>query len=160
MCAVTVRRASGRLDREGGRLPDLDRPADLDQKARNRDIRRRARSSAPAGQSAQDPAGRRPPRLHQGHRRPASAGLRRTPEDQRIDRTDTVLVQLATPSRERVESYRLLRDDIERQVGRINGEYGDVGRPVVQYLHRAVPQRPHRVLRGGRRDAGDTCGTV
>ena len=58
----------------------------------------------------------------------------------RIKGDDTVLVQLATPSRERVESYQLLRDDIERQVGHINGEYGEVGRPVVDYLHRAVPR--------------------
>jgi trehalose 6-phosphate synthase len=58
----------------------------------------------------------------------------------RAKRDDTVLVQLATPSRERVESYQLLRDDIERQVGHINGEYGEVGHPVVHYLHRPVPR--------------------
>ena len=49
-------------------------------------------------------------------------------------------MQLATPSRERVESYRVLRDDIERQVGHMNGEFGEVGRPVVQYLHRPLPR--------------------
>ncbi|MGV0835481.1 alpha,alpha-trehalose-phosphate synthase (UDP-forming) [Mycolicibacterium thermoresistibile] len=58
----------------------------------------------------------------------------------RVNREDTVFVQLATPSRERVEAYRLLRDDIERQVGHINGEYGEVGHPVVHYLHRPVPR--------------------
>ncbi len=58
----------------------------------------------------------------------------------RVKRDDTVLVQLATPSRERVESYQILRSDIERQVGHINGEYGEVGRPVVHYLHRPVPR--------------------
>ena len=51
-----------------------------------------------------------------------------------------MLVQLATPSRERVESYQILRDDIEREVGHINGEYGEVGHPVVHYLHRPVPR--------------------
>ena len=51
-----------------------------------------------------------------------------------------MLVQLATPSRERVESYQKLREDIERQVGHINGEYGEVGHPVVHYLHRPVPR--------------------
>jgi trehalose 6-phosphate synthase len=56
----------------------------------------------------------------------------------RAKRDDTVLVQLATPSRERVESYKQLRNDIERQVGHINGEYGEVGHPVVHYLHRPV----------------------
>ncbi len=58
----------------------------------------------------------------------------------RIKRDDTVLIQLATPSRERVESYQVLRNDIERQVGHINGEYAEVGHPVVHYLHRPVPR--------------------
>ena len=58
----------------------------------------------------------------------------------RAGRADTVLVQLATPSRERVDSYRTLRNDIEQQVGHINGEYGEVGHAVVHYLHRAVPR--------------------
>ncbi len=58
----------------------------------------------------------------------------------RAKRDDTVLIQLATPSRERVESYRILRNDIERQVGHINGEYAEVGHPVVHYIHRPVPR--------------------
>ncbi|MGV0603186.1 alpha,alpha-trehalose-phosphate synthase (UDP-forming) [Mycolicibacterium sp. XJ1904] len=58
----------------------------------------------------------------------------------RASREDTVLVQLATPSRERVESYIEMRQDIERQVGHINGEYGEVGHPIVHYLHRPVPR--------------------
>ncbi|MGE2732830.1 alpha,alpha-trehalose-phosphate synthase (UDP-forming) [Mycolicibacterium vaccae] len=61
-------------------------------------------------------------------------------EEGRINREDTVLVQLATPSRERVESYIAMREDIERQVGHVNGEYGEVGHPVVHYLHRPVPR--------------------
>ncbi|HZQ32278.1 MAG TPA: trehalose-6-phosphate synthase [Mycobacterium sp.] len=58
----------------------------------------------------------------------------------RAKRDDTVMVQLATPSRERVESYKVLREDIERQVGHINGEYGEVGHPVVHYIHRPLPR--------------------
>jgi trehalose 6-phosphate synthase len=58
----------------------------------------------------------------------------------RVKRGDTVLVQLATPSRERVDSYQTLRNDIERQVGHINGEYAEVGHPIVHYLHRPVPR--------------------
>jgi len=58
----------------------------------------------------------------------------------RAKRDDTVFVQLATPSRERVESYRELREDIEQRVGRINGEYGEVSHPVVHYLHRPAPR--------------------
>ena len=58
----------------------------------------------------------------------------------RVKRDDTVLIQLATPSRERVDSYRVLRNDVEQQVGHINGEYGEVGHAVVHYLHRPVPR--------------------
>ena len=60
--------------------------------------------------------------------------------EDRVKRDDTVLVQLATPSRERVESYIEMREDIERQVGHINGEYGEVGHPIVHYMHRPVPR--------------------
>nr|WP_221376171.1 trehalose-6-phosphate synthase [Actinoplanes polyasparticus] len=48
---------------------------------------------------------------------------------------DVVMVQVAVPSRERVENYRGLRDRIEREVGRINGEYGRVGEPAIHYLN-------------------------
>jgi trehalose 6-phosphate synthase len=61
-------------------------------------------------------------------------------EQDRADRTDTVLIQLATPSRERVESYIEMREGIERQVGHINGEYGEVGHTVVHYIHRPLPR--------------------
>src|SRR3954469_17319851 len=60
--------------------------------------------------------------------------------EDRAKRDDTVLVQLATPSRERVESYIQMREDIERQVGHINGEYGEVGHPIVHYIHRPMPR--------------------
>jgi trehalose 6-phosphate synthase len=51
------------------------------------------------------------------------------------------MVQLATPSRERVEHYQKMRSDIERMVSRINGEYGRVGHPVVHYLHQSVDRK-------------------
>lgn len=50
---------------------------------------------------------------------------------------DTVMVQVATPSRERVEHYRALRSTVEQEVGRINGDFGKVGLPAVHYLHRS-----------------------
>lgn len=50
---------------------------------------------------------------------------------------DTVMVQVATPSRERVEHYQTLRVRVEREVGRINGEFGRVGVPAVHYLHQS-----------------------
>ncbi|WP_006246463.1 alpha,alpha-trehalose-phosphate synthase (UDP-forming) [Mycolicibacterium tusciae] len=61
-------------------------------------------------------------------------------DEHRAHREDTVLVQLATPSRERVESYIAMRESIERQVGHINGEHGDIGHPIVHYLHRPIPR--------------------
>ena len=55
-----------------------------------------------------------------------------------LDPADTVLVQLATPSRERVTAYQDTREGIERTVGRINGDHGRAGHPVVHYLHQAA----------------------
>jgi trehalose 6-phosphate synthase len=114
--------------------------AELDRKARGRSIRRRAREI----------------RAEIGNPRKIMLGVDRLDYTKGIDvrlhalvellaegrvkGDDTVLVQLATPSRERVESYQKLREDIERQVGHINGEYGEVGRPVVHYLHRPIPR--------------------
>jgi trehalose 6-phosphate synthase len=48
---------------------------------------------------------------------------------------DTVMVQVVVPSRERVEQYQVLRDRVEREVGRINGEFGRVGEPAIHYLN-------------------------
>ncbi len=48
-------------------------------------------------------------------------------QEGRVDPADTVMVQLATPSRERVESYVQMRGAIEQTVSRINGEYAEVG---------------------------------
>ncbi|SCE89818.1 trehalose 6-phosphate synthase [Micromonospora viridifaciens] len=47
---------------------------------------------------------------------------------------DTVLVQVAVPSRNRVAHHQILRDRVEHQVGRINGEFGRVGEPAIHYL--------------------------
>lgn len=43
------------------------------------------------------------------------------------------LLQVAVPSRESVEEYERLRDEVEQLVGRINGEHGELGRTVVHY---------------------------
>ena len=53
-----------------------------------------------------------------------------------ISAEEAVLVQVASPSRERVAAYRRLRDEVETTVGRINGEHGTIGRTPVVYLHR------------------------
>ncbi len=59
---------------------------------------------------------------------------------------DVTLVQIATPSRERVESYRQLRTEVETTVGRINGEYAPIGAPAVHYLHHAYPREEMAAL--------------
>lgn len=56
----------------------------------------------------------------------------------RLQPDDVTFVQLATPSRERVEHYQRMRGEIEQMVGRINGEFSRVGHPVVHYLHQSV----------------------
>jgi trehalose 6-phosphate synthase len=114
--------------------------AEMDQKARHRDIRKRAREiRAELGNPSKILLGVDRLDYTKGIdvRLQAFTELL---EEGRADREDVVMIQLATPSRERVESYRVLRDDIERQVGHINGEFGEVGHPVVQYLHRPVPR--------------------
>ena len=53
---------------------------------------------------------------------------------------NTVMIQIATPSRERVEHYTKMRNDIEQSVGRINGAHSRVGHPVLHYLHQSMPR--------------------
>ncbi len=54
---------------------------------------------------------------------------------------ECVMIQVATPSRQRVAEYRQLRSEVERYVGEINGEFGELGRPAVHYLHRSLPEQ-------------------
>src|SRR6516165_9830776 len=143
--SVGVRSRFGEVELDGrtvrvGAFPISIDSNELDQKGRDRNVRRRAREI----------------RAEVGNPRKILLGVDRLDYTKGIDvrlkafaellaegrvkGDDTVLVQLATPSRERVESYQLLRSDIERQVGHINGEYGEVGHPVVHYLHRPVPR--------------------
>lgn len=143
--AVGVRSRYGEVELESrvvrvGAFPISIDSSALDQTARHRDIRRRAKEL----------------RAELGNPRKVLLGVDRLDYTKGIDvrlkafsellaegrakRDDTVLIQLATPSRERVDSYQQLRNDIERQVGHINGEYGEVGHPMVHYLHRPVPR--------------------
>jgi trehalose 6-phosphate synthase len=59
---------------------------------------------------------------------------------------DAVFVQVAVPSRERVEQYRLLRDEIDRLVGRINGDLGQIGKPAISYMHTSYPREEMAAL--------------
>jgi trehalose 6-phosphate synthase len=66
--------------------------------------------------------------------------------DGRFDVEDAVFVQVAVPSREQVEQYRILRDEIDRLVGRINGDLGRIGRPAISYLHTSYPREEMAAL--------------
>ena len=67
-------------------------------------------------------------------------------DDGSIDPHETVMIQVATPSRERVEAYRQLRDEVELIVGRINGEHAPIGRPAVSYQHHSFDRRDMTAL--------------
>ena len=58
----------------------------------------------------------------------------------RLDPADVTLIQVASPSRERVAAYMQLRDEIELAVGRINGDFDTVGHSAVRYLHHSYPR--------------------
>jgi trehalose 6-phosphate synthase len=66
--------------------------------------------------------------------------LRELYAEERINSDDVVMVQLATPSRDRVEHYQRMRHEIEQAVGWINGEFGRVGHPAVHYVHKSIPR--------------------
>jgi trehalose 6-phosphate synthase len=67
-------------------------------------------------------------------------------DEGRLEWPGSVLILVASPSRERVEQYRLLRDEIEVTVGRINGQHGELGSPPVQYLHQSYPKEEMAAL--------------
>jgi alpha,alpha-trehalose-phosphate synthase [UDP-forming] len=62
-------------------------------------------------------------------------------DEERLRSPGSALIQVASPSRERVEHYRVLRDEVETTVGRINGQHGDLdGPPPLNYLHQSYPR--------------------
>ncbi len=67
-------------------------------------------------------------------------------QDGEIDPAKVTLVQVASPSRERVEAYQHLRDEIEVTVGRINGDFGTIAHSPVVYLHRGYPREEMAAL--------------
>ncbi|WP_426246072.1 alpha,alpha-trehalose-phosphate synthase (UDP-forming) [Nocardioides sp. LHG3406-4] len=66
--------------------------------------------------------------------------------DGELDVEDAIFVQVATPSRERVEQYILIREEIEQLVGRVNGDLGRIGRPAISYLHTSYPREEMAAL--------------
>lgn len=57
-----------------------------------------------------------------------------------LDPANDVFVQVASPSREDVDEYIQLREEIELMVGRINGDASVIGRPPIVYLHSSYPR--------------------
>ncbi len=53
---------------------------------------------------------------------------------------DVTMVQIASPSRERVETYRQLRDEVEQTVGRINGDFATISHTAISYHHHGYPR--------------------
>jgi alpha,alpha-trehalose-phosphate synthase [UDP-forming] len=57
-------------------------------------------------------------------------------ERQPLAPAETVLVQVMVPSRTDVEAYALLKEEIDRLVGEINGRFAQTGRVPIHYLYR------------------------
>jgi len=72
-----------------------------------------------------------------GHRLKAFGELL---EEGRVTVEDVTLVQVASPSRERVAAYMQLRDEIELTVGRINGDFATMSHTAISYHHHGYPR--------------------
>lgn len=66
-------------------------------------------------------------------------GLEQLLDEGTIAPEDVMMIQVATPSRERLNDYRVTREEVEKVVTRINGNHGTLTRPVVQYVHNNLP---------------------
>ena len=64
--------------------------------------------------------------------------LRELLDDGLVNPSQVTMVQIAQPSRDDVEAYITLREEVERLVGQINGDHARVGFPVVHYIHQDV----------------------
>lgn len=54
-------------------------------------------------------------------------------------RRDVMFIQLAVPTRSGIPHYRRLKQDVERRVGEINGEFGELGQVPIHYMYRSIP---------------------
>jgi trehalose 6-phosphate synthase len=57
----------------------------------------------------------------------------------RLEAGDCVLVQIAVPTRGRLDHYGVERKRVAELVGEINGRHGKLGRPAIHYLNRNLP---------------------
>jgi trehalose 6-phosphate synthase len=56
-------------------------------------------------------------------------------------RGSATLVQIASPTRETVDAYADIRQELESLCGAINGDYGDLAWMPVRYIHRTVARK-------------------
>jgi trehalose 6-phosphate synthase len=56
-------------------------------------------------------------------------------------RRQVVLTQIAPPTRENVEAYADIREQLESLAGSINGRYGELDWVPIHYIHRSTPRR-------------------
>ncbi|MBI1182189.1 MAG: trehalose-6-phosphate synthase [Alphaproteobacteria bacterium] len=74
-------------------------------------------------------------------------------DDNEEMRERVTFLQIAPPSRETVETYQDLRDQLDRLVGRINSDYSDIDTTPIRYLARGYPREVlagiYRLARAG-----------
>src|SRR5262249_44837426 len=56
-------------------------------------------------------------------------------------RREVVLTQIAPPTREDVEAYLSIRQQLERLAGSINGQFGELDWVPIHYIHRSTPRK-------------------
>jgi len=66
--------------------------------------------------------------------------FRRLLEKYPDNRGRSTLVQIAPPTREAVDAYSDIREELERLSGAVNGEFATIDWTPVRYIHRHVPQ--------------------
>jgi trehalose 6-phosphate synthase/phosphatase len=67
------------------------------------------------------------------------AAIRRFLERNPQNRRDVVFLVIAVPSRQGVPEYDILTEEVQREVGGINGTFSDVGHTPIQFMHRGLP---------------------
>ena len=61
--------------------------------------------------------------------------------DEQLQAGDVCLIQVASPSRENVDTYIELRDQVELMVGQITGQHDTLSHTTLRYLHHSYPLR-------------------
>ncbi len=67
------------------------------------------------------------------------AAMRRFLENHPEKRDEVLFMLIAVPSRQGVAEYDALTEEVQREVGAINGQFGKLGHSPVQFLHRGFP---------------------